>query len=223
MRAPHVTAADCLRRLAALASRRFAGSLAAVTLSLALGCDAPAASVREWTAADHDHQSESASNDGRSTSAETAAAIGSASDAGHGVDPLVLATWKRNCTGCHGLTGAGDGPQGASLGAPNLRDPARQRARSDAELMATIRGGRGAMPAFDLPAPVLAGLVRLIRLMALAESAATAPSASGTGSAAPAASSGGVPEGSASAPDGARTPASAPASARPPSAAPSSR
>ena len=52
---------------------------------------------------------------------------------------------------------------GASLGVPSLTSPATLN-RSDDEIGAIIKGGRGKMPGFDLPPNTRAELVRLIRL-----------------------------------------------------------
>lgn len=47
--------------------------------------------------------------------------------------------------------------------APDLTDPAWQDRVTDAQIAETIRKGRNQMPAFDLPAQVIDGLVQRIR------------------------------------------------------------
>ncbi len=65
-----------------------------------------------------------------------------------GVSPSVARSlYLANCARCHGAGGAGDGPDSGELGAwvPNFTDPAFHRWRSDAELLAAIRGGGAAV------------------------------------------------------------------------------
>lgn len=83
-----------------------------------------------------------------------------------GVNQGVLATWKQNCVPCHGLIGAGDGPQGAILRPTDLTNPRWQKVALDSEIAHTIKQGKGRMPAFpQLPDETVSGLIRLIRLM----------------------------------------------------------
>ncbi len=146
------------------------------------GCDRKADELPEWRPEDHDHQNEgspSASGPG-AASAASPAAPGAAKEAASGgaprppmaalerfgITPAVLASWKQNCVPCHGLIGAGDGPQGAVLRPRNLADPAWQRVALDDEIAHAIKKGRGRMPAFPgLPDETVTGLVRLVRLM----------------------------------------------------------
>lgn len=114
-------------------------------------CDPAPSDVREWTPADHDQP------------ARPGAQV-SARPAGEGGDTgLVDLAWQRNCFTCHGPRGRGDGPQGPMVRAPDLTDPAWQDRVTDAQIAETIRKGRNQMPAFDLPAQVIDGLVQRIR------------------------------------------------------------
>lgn len=120
-----------------------------------VACDPAPSDVREWTAADHDQPA----------SVQSAAAPrprGSGRPAGGEVDLVELA-WERNCGACHGARGRGDGPQGPMLRAPDLTRADWQEKVSDRDILETIRKGRNKMPAFDLPEPVLNGLVQRIR------------------------------------------------------------
>lgn len=121
------------------------------------GCERDPPDLREWRPTDHDHTQ----NPGPlQVSAQTSSTAGL-----HGIDEVTLVAWRQKCTTCHGMLGRGDGPQGAMLKAADLTRSDWQQSRSDAEIARTIRAGRGAMPAFDLPASTIDGLVRLIRLL----------------------------------------------------------
>jgi mono/diheme cytochrome c family protein len=113
---------------------------------------------REWRADDHD--------DEPGTSTQVAGPTPSTA-ASAGDDALSEATWRSTCAICHGMRGLGDGPNGPMVKAPNLTDPQLLGARTDEQLAATIRAGRGKMPAFpQLPPAVVAALVRRIRAAA---------------------------------------------------------
>lgn len=76
---------------------------------------------------------------------------------------LLDMAWRKNCAGCHGPAGRGDGPQGAMVRAPDLSRTDWQDKISDDEIAAMIRNGKGKMPKFDLPDQVVAGLVQRVR------------------------------------------------------------
>jgi cytochrome c oxidase cbb3-type subunit 3 len=59
--------------------------------------------------------------------------------------------------------GRGDGQIGPMVQAPDLTRTDWQAKVSDGEMATTIRSGRNKMPAFNLPDPVLTGLVARIR------------------------------------------------------------
>lgn len=179
--------------------------LFALVLALSsVGCRQDPEEFPEWTPADHDNQG--TPNPGQ---VDTAAPRppGMPSLAAHGVDDVVMATWRQRCISCHGRIGRGDGPQGPQVGAADLTRPDWQAATSDEAIAKVIVEGRGKMPAHsELPAATVSGLVRLIRLLgpgpgpaASQESAATpAPSASGGTPAAPPAGAATAPATSAS-------------------------
>jgi mono/diheme cytochrome c family protein len=79
------------------------------------------------------------------------------------VTELVELTWRQQCTTCHGASGKGDGQMGPMVKAPDLTDGVWQASVSDADMAARIKEGKNRMPKFDLPAPVIAGLVAHVR------------------------------------------------------------
>lgn len=116
--------------------------------------------LREWLPSDHDH-----TDDPNPAQVEIAEDGGAATPTVPGLDEVVLIAWQKNCIGCHGPVGRGDGPRAAMAKPPDLRDPALQARFSDDQLRQTIKLGRGAMPAFDLPDATIDGLVHLVRLL----------------------------------------------------------
>jgi mono/diheme cytochrome c family protein len=123
----------------------FFASLASLAAS---GCDAPppAAKASPWTAADHDRLP------GEEGAPRAAAPAPKASEI----------VWAQRCVSCHGANGAGTGVAPV----PSFASAAWQRSRTDDELAASIVGGRGAMPRFELPPPVVAELVLKVRSFA---------------------------------------------------------
>jgi mono/diheme cytochrome c family protein len=125
-------------------------------------CDrAPSpSSLQEWSPADHHSV-----DDGRKTGAQPAAGRAPA-DKGNpddNVASLVDLAWRQQCATCHGQSGKGDGQMGPMVRAPDLTNGEWQGSVSDANVAAIIQNGRNRMPKFDLPAPVVAGLVARIR------------------------------------------------------------
>ena len=58
--------------------------------------------------------------------------------------------YAQACAKCHGADGAGGLPMATNGPKPiDFRDPQWQRGRSDADIVAAIRNGRGAMPPFE--------------------------------------------------------------------------
>jgi hypothetical protein len=79
------------------------------------------------------------------------------------------------------------------LKATNLTDPAWQGSITDEQIAKTIKLGKGAMPAFNLPDVTIANLVKLVRILNAAKleaHAQAAASAAAAPSAAPSTSSG---------------------------------
>ncbi len=136
-------------------------ALALAVTTSALACDRTPEDLREWRASDHHHQEESAGMGG----GEAPRVTGSAEAPLPGLEEVTIASWRRACASCHGELGRGDGPQGMTVRARDLSDPAWQSATTDAQIEAAIRGGKGLMPAFPLPSDTVSGLVKLVRLL----------------------------------------------------------
>jgi hypothetical protein len=135
----------------------------ALCLLGALSCNGPpsASSLQEWTPVDH-HSSD---DDRLKGTAEAPPKSGPAQrgNPSSNVAELVELTWRQQCTNCHGASGRGDGQMGPMVRAPDLTDGAWQTSITDADMAAVIKSGKNKMPKFDLPDPVLAGLVAQIR------------------------------------------------------------
>lgn len=58
------------------------------------------------------------------------------------------AVYADRCARCHGADGQGRTRMGEAVEPPDLSDPAWQRGRTDARLIASVANGRGQMPAF---------------------------------------------------------------------------
>jgi mono/diheme cytochrome c family protein len=157
---------------------------ASVFVVCSAACNRDRGDVREWKASDHDHTAEPNAAQAPSQPSPAASAA-----AANGVNEVTIVAWKQNCVTCHGIVGAGDGPQGPAVRARNLGDPAWQAQTSDEDIATAIRSGKGAMPAFPLPDSTITGLVHLVRLLNTA-----APSAEGPSEAASAAPSASPPK-----------------------------
>jgi len=118
-----------------------------MTLVLALtalsGCQEPP--LREWRPEDHGHAQPRPGEEGRAAPAEDAAPLSPEEAEAR----ATLALWNVTCATCHARDGRGGGP-GLPPGAkvPDLTDPTLASARSDEQLAAVIRDGKGMMPAF---------------------------------------------------------------------------
>ncbi len=134
----------------------------ALVIGLVLGgCDREP--VREWSPSDHD-QSDNPGQNGQVAPVRPAAnASGQAAAQAQAQAQLVDIAWSRQCATCHGPTGHGDGPSGPMVQAPDLTRPDWQAQVSDEQIAQVISQGKGKMPKLDLPAPVVAGLVRRVR------------------------------------------------------------
>ena len=152
-----------------------AAFLALVAL-FALGCERPpsASDLREWAPADHDRAEEESAQANRPVAPAGAGngdrgerperAERGAADAG-GPETLVEITWETACAPCHGPAGHGDGPNGPMVNAPDITREDLLSKITDEEIAAQIKNGKNRMPRFDLPDPVIRGLVARIRAM----------------------------------------------------------
>jgi len=150
----------------------------------ALACNERPSDLRQWRPTDHDHTENPGSNQVQVDPNDAGA------PAVPGLEDVTIVAWQQNCTQCHGQLGRGDGPRGPMVKATNLSDPAWQNGRTDEQIAAAIKLGRGQMPSFgQLPDVTIAKLVKLVRMMNLAHlEAHGAASAAGSASAAPSAS-----------------------------------
>jgi mono/diheme cytochrome c family protein len=134
--------------------------LGVLGLAVLLGCSGRERELREWTPADHQP-------------APGGAGVPD-DEEGPGAGAALFAV---HCAGCHGASGAGDGPAAPPMArVPSLRDPAAAARRTDADVEAIILRGRGMMPGFAaaLSAEGVQALVAHVRT--LAPPAAVAPS-----------------------------------------------
>jgi mono/diheme cytochrome c family protein len=150
-----------MRALTAKLTRGSIPGLVAACLAStsATACERPASSqsLPEWTPADHHSRDDDQGSAG--------AAKGAPAPKGSGAIQLVDMAWRQQCTSCHGPGGKGDGPMGPMVRAPDLTREDWQAKIQDAELATVIRNGRNKMPKFDLPEPVVEGLVARIRAL----------------------------------------------------------
>lgn len=202
-------------RAAALGLRRAVLLPSLLLTALAcVACNQRPSDVREWRPGDHDH-TENPGSDQVQVDPQDAGA-----PAIPGFEDVTLVAWKQNCTPCHGAVGRGDGPRGPMLKATNLTDPAWQGSISDEQIAKTIKLGKGAMPAFNLPDVTIANLVKLVRILNAAKLEAHAQAAASAAASAAPSSSGAkpLPKTSSSSTAAPKTSAPAPAPAPKPSA-----
>jgi hypothetical protein len=128
-------------------------------LASTLACDQPPAaeSLKEWTPVDHH------SNDDGRLGQPSGAQVSSATRGGGDVAQLVDVAWRQQCSSCHGASGRGDGQMGPMVQAPDMTQTDWQSKVTDAEMASTIKNGKNRMPKFDLPDPVVGGLVARVR------------------------------------------------------------
>jgi Cytochrome C oxidase, cbb3-type, subunit III len=142
-------------------------ALAVVACDQAPGADG----LPEWKPGDHHSADDNGAAQGGAGGPGASGPQGpggpQAAPAPRGGDPaqLVELAWRQQCMQCHGAAGHGDGPMGAMLHARDLSDPDWQSKVTDADIAAGIRNGKNKMPKYDLPAPVVEGLVGRIRQM----------------------------------------------------------
>jgi cytochrome c oxidase cbb3-type subunit 3 len=163
--------------------------LFAATVSFSVACErAPSAdALSQWTPADHDRAEEQqaaarpqpqdmagrppqAGSQAANTAptrppprANDGGAAASAAGAASNLPQLVEITWEQACAPCHGPSGHGDGPNGPMVNAPDITRDDVVGKMSDDDIANQIKNGKNRMPKFDLPEPVVRGLVARIR------------------------------------------------------------
>lgn len=137
-------------------------SLFAALCLVSWGCDrAPSAEgMPEWKASEHHSFDDDKTGPPKQGNPKQGAPGGSAAAAkGDDSTRLVEIAWQQNCVQCHGATGHGDGQMGPMVHAPDLT----QSKATDAEMVATIKGGKNKMPSYaQMPDTVVQGLVARI-------------------------------------------------------------
>jgi mono/diheme cytochrome c family protein len=136
----------------------YARTLSLTLAAFTFACNSAPADLRPWKATDHDHTANPNAGQVQVTDA------GSPSSK-LGLDEVTIVAWQQNCTTCHGPLGRGDGPQGQLVHASDLSRSDWQASVTDEAIAATIRQGRGRMPAFNLPEVTITHLVALIRML----------------------------------------------------------
>jgi cytochrome c oxidase cbb3-type subunit 3 len=147
-------------------------ALAPLLLLSVLACNEQPPDLREWRVADHDH-TDNPNSDQVQVDPNDAGA-----QAPPGLEDVTIVAWKQNCTRCHGQLGRGDGPQGPMVKATDLADATWQQSVNDQQIARSIKEGKGAMPASNLPDSTIEKLVKLVRMMGKAQRAAEASAAS---------------------------------------------
>jgi cytochrome c6 len=76
------------------------------------------------------------------------------------------ATYSAKCAMCHGADGKGNTPVGKALKVPDYKSPEVLKL-TDAQLVASITGGKGKMPAFGsrLSGAEIQGLAKYVRTL----------------------------------------------------------
>ena len=148
------------------AAARALSAFALLATAATLGCMTSACerapsgdSLKEWGPADHH------SSDDDKLAAQAANQGGRGSGGANDTAQLVDLAWRQQCTRCHGSIGKGDGPMGPMVQAPDLTRDDWQAKVADGDMAAIIKNGRNKMPKFDLPDPVLQGMVARIRAL----------------------------------------------------------
>jgi mono/diheme cytochrome c family protein len=105
-----------------------------------LACDSRVSPQREWRPSDHGQPAEV--DPSRVPQAAATTEEG-------GVDRAAAALWNVSCASCHGRDGRGQGPSKPPVAQiPDFTLADFQKQRTDAQLLAVIREGRGMMPPF---------------------------------------------------------------------------
>lgn len=163
------SAACTLRRRHATGTglgRLVASTFAFAFASTTMGCDrAPSSNgLPEWTAQDHDRKEEAArTSQGQAPSPAAASGKPRQTSPAEEAAQLAELTWSTQCIQCHGPVGKGDGPNGATVKAPDLTRAEWQDRVKDADMTSIIQNGKGQMPRFELSDAVTSALVKRIR------------------------------------------------------------
>jgi mono/diheme cytochrome c family protein len=144
-------------------------TISAATALLLSACEEPPA--REWRPEDHGHAQLPPGAEGRAAPAADSEPV-SAEEA---EARATLALWNVTCATCHARDGRGGGaglPPGAKV--PDMTDAAFGGGRSDEQLAAMIRDGKGMMPAFgpQLGVEGVAAMVAHVRKLSTPPAAA---------------------------------------------------
>lgn len=135
-----------------------AGALALGLAALATACDRPPdVDVKEWAPGDHDRIED------KQRAAQGAAPGAGGAPQAQSAEQLIEATWRQQCAMCHGAVGKGDGPQAPMFKPADLTREEWQSKVTDDEIVAIIKNGKGKMPKFEGPDPIVRGLVARIR------------------------------------------------------------
>lgn len=133
---------------------RLIGCLCVAAMSL-VGCEPARGEVRPWSSADHDQDPPVNTN---------RAAQAPAPRKSSGPGARAARVWMSTCANCHGPTGAGDGPMADTFNPPDLTSEEWLGSKTDDEMAASIKNGKGAMPANpNLEDSVIGALVARIR------------------------------------------------------------
>jgi hypothetical protein len=125
-------------------------------LAIASACEATPADLREWTPADHKHQTESSGTSSARRAPER-------NREGTGMSDVARTVWKNQCASCHGAEGRGDGPQSVMVQARDLTTAAWQNSVSDDAIFRVIKEGKGKMPPFRFPDTMISAVVDVVR------------------------------------------------------------
>jgi cytochrome c oxidase cbb3-type subunit 3 len=130
----------------------------------ALACNGPpsAESMREWSPHDH-HSADDDKLQAQQQQQQAPGARGAERNPATDVAQLVDLTWRQQCSACHGASGRGDGQMGPMLQVRDLTASDWQSQVTNEQIAVTIKNGKNKMPKFDLPDPVIQGLVLRIR------------------------------------------------------------
>lgn len=145
-------------------------AISAAAAALLSACDEPP--LREWRPEDHGHEQLPPGADNRAEPAEDSEPV-SAEEA---QARATLALWNVTCATCHARDGRGGGP-GLPPGAkvPDMTDPAFGSSHTDEQLVASIRDGKGMMPAFGQKLGETGVAVMASHVRQLSAAAAPAP------------------------------------------------